>query len=137
MFTGVAGSTSAAPGQVIKSATWDSINTDIATALTACGQATYSNAPRVASAGSFTVAVADNTIYVTASAPTITVPLSSTKLGPVRIMGAAAGIFGTNNSVIARTGSDTFSGLTGLTLATNYQILTLYPLASGGYIVGT
>jgi hypothetical protein len=33
-FTGVAGSTSAAPGQTVQSAVWNNINTDLATALT-------------------------------------------------------------------------------------------------------
>ena len=135
VYSPPAGAESAAPSQVIRSATWNTIFTDISAALTLLGQQVLA-APRIISTpGSFTVAVSDAVILVKANAPVITLPLSSSKVGPVQIVGAATGIFSSHNAAVTPTGGDTISGLTGVTLAADYEALQLYPLASGGYVV--
>ena len=59
VYTGPTGSTNATPGQVIRSATWDTINGDVATALTQLAQQVFLPIPRTVVSGSFTVAIAD------------------------------------------------------------------------------
>lgn len=134
-YTPPTGAENAAAGNVIRSATWNSIFTDISTALTQLGKGNFFATPRTAGAGSFTVAAADAVILVTASAPTITFPLAATKTCPVKIFGAAAGIFGTSKSVVLFSGGETVSGLTSFTLGVNYQAVAFYPV-TGGYILG-
>jgi hypothetical protein len=136
VYTPPAAAENAFPGKVIASADWNNIFTDISNALTSLGQQNWTQNPRVINVvGNFTVATTDSVIFVQASAPTITLPLSNTKPYPVRIIGAATGIFGTNNSSVIPTGSDKISGLTAVPLTVDFQMATFYPLASGGYVV--
>lgn len=128
------GAETAAPGDVIRSATWNTINVDYAAALTQLAQGVFVPTPRSVS-GSFTVAAADTTILVTGSAPTITMPSCASKLGVVTIMGAAASIFSGHTSVVLFQGTEKGSGLGTITLSTDYQVITFYPLSTGGYIV--
>ena len=134
VYTGPTGSTNTVPGQVIRSATWNTINTDYATALTQLAQDVFVPTPRTVVSGSFTVAVADTTILVKGSSPTIVLPLSSTKTGIVRIFGDAATVFGSVAALVIATSPDTISGLGTVTLTTNYQVMAFYPLSSGGYL---
>jgi len=69
------------------------------------------------------------------SCPTITLPTGATKQGPVRIIGAASGVFSTNNAVVVVSGGETISGQTGMTLAIDYQSVMFYPLSGGGYVL--
>ena len=136
IYSPASGATTAFPGQVIASATWNGINADYTTALTSLGERSWVNGPRVISSpGSFTIVTTDTNIFVQTSAPTITLPLSSTKTSPVRVMGAATSIFSGHNSVIVTTSSDKLSGQSTMTLTLDYQIATFYPLPSGGYVV--
>lgn len=136
VYTPPNGAENAFPGQVIASATWNSIHTDMSTALTSLGEQNYTNVPRViSSAGNNTVNTTDAYIFIQANVPSLTLPLSSSKPFPVKIMGASAGIFGSDPMVILPTSPDTISGQGTLTLNANYQVATFYPLASGGYIV--
>lgn len=136
VYTPPLGAENAAPGEVIRSAIWNTIFTDISTALTELAQGTFIPAPKVlnTAGASYTVAPADTVILVEANTPTITLPLSATKTGEARIMGANATVFGSFNTVVVFTGGETASGIPSFTLNTNYQILALYPLPSGGYI---
>lgn len=134
-FTLPAAATDAFAGKVIASADWNSIFTSEIAGMTILGQMNWTNGPRVISAsGNFSVATTDAFIFVKASAPTITLPLSSTKTCPVKILGGATGIFSSHNSAVVPTGSDTISGLTTLLLNVDYQVATFYPLSSGGYV---
>lgn len=136
VYTPPTGAENAVPGQIIASATWNTIHTDISTALTQLGEQNWTQTPRVISSpGSFTVQTTDAFIFVQASAPTITLPASSTKLFPVKIMGASGTIFSGFNSVLLPTGGDKISGESAATLTVAYQVATLFPLASGGYII--
>jgi hypothetical protein len=133
VFTMPAGATSAAPLQVIASATWDSIFTDIQTALTQLGQNQVVQTPTIQGSGSFTVATTDTIVLVTASTSTITLPAASTKTSPVTIVGNAAGIFGTHNATITPNGGDTVNGLSTVVLNIDYQNITLLAV-SGGWV---
>ena len=138
IYTAPAAALPAAPGQVIASANWNTIFTDISTALTQLGEASsniFVKTPRVASAGSFTVIATDVVVYVTASAPTIFVPSCTVMQAPVRIIGTAGTIFGTAKSVLVPSGGETFNGSATYTLSLNYQVAVLYNLPSGGFIV--
>lgn len=128
------GAETAVAGDVIRSATWNTINVDYAEALTQLAKGQFTPTPRSVS-GSFVVAPSDTTILVTGSAPTITMPSCASKLGAVTIMGAAAGVFGSFNSIVLFQGAETASGVGTITLSNNYQVATFYPLASGGYII--
>jgi len=136
VYTPPTGAQNAAPGEVIRSATWNSIFTDLSTALTQLGEGIFLPTPRtISSSGSFTVLATDTTILITAPAPTITLPLSSVKTGPIVIYGAAGTIFSGTNSVLLCSGGDTINGSATRTLTTAYQSIYLYPRSSGGYLV--
>lgn len=132
VYTGPAGSTDAAPGDVIRSATWNTINASFAAALTQLGQQAFVNGPRVVASGSFSVAVTDNVVFVQGNSPTIVFPLSSTKVGPVGIFGASGSVFGSNSAVLVGTAGETFSGVSRVTLSTNWQVVFMYPIPTGG-----
>lgn len=130
-YTPPSGTTTTSPGTVIRSSAWNTAFGDASDALTQVGQSLW--LPRTASAGSFTVNVLDRVVNVTASAPTISLPLASTKEGPVAIIGSAATVFGSSNSVLKPTSPDTINGAATFTLSSNYQGVVLYPYA-GGYV---
>ena len=136
MYTPPNGATNAFPGQIIASATWNAIFTDIANALTQVGQQQLVYLPRIISTpGTFTVAVNDRIILVEASAGTIVLPASATKVNPVTIIGGSSTIFGSNNAILLPNGIETVDGLSSVTLTGNYQSITLLPLAAGGWLV--
>ena len=137
VYTPVTGAENATPGEVIRSAIWNSIFTDISTlGLTVLGQAMWvTNPPRTVSSGSFTVLTSDNAVLVTGNSPTITVPASSLVTSPFAIIGNAASVFGSTNAVVLPSGGDLLSGVGTLTLATNYMVAWFYPITSGGYLV--
>lgn len=135
-YTPPTGAENAFPGKIIASATWNAIFIDIAAALTLLGQQSPVQAPRViTSTGNITVAATDFVIEIQASVPQIQLPASSLKSYPVRIIGAATGIFSSHNSQILPSGGQTLSGAASLTLTTDYQTVELYPLSTGGYLV--
>jgi hypothetical protein len=135
-YTPPAGAESAAPGQVIASATWNAIFTDISSALTRLGQGQIVQSPRIVNAsGGITVAVTDTTVLIQASVPTVNLPAAATKPSPVTIVGNAAGIFSSHNSILAPNGVETIDGLATVTLTVDYQVVTLVPLAAGGWVI--
>ena len=139
IFTPPTGAENAAPGQVIASATWNTVFTDISLGLTQLGQGLVVNGPRVISTpGNFTVSTIDSYILIQAQASTITLPDSTTKVGGVVIMGNNSTIFGSANATVVTTGGQVINGRTSpaYTLTTNYQSLNLFPLASpGGWVI--
>ena len=137
VYTPPNGAENAFPGQVIASATWNAIFTDIATALTQLGQRQITFLPRIISApvASITVAVGDSIILIGAAVTTIDLPASATKLNPVTIVGNASGIFSSNNSTLIPNGTEKIDGLSTLTMTQDYQSITLLPLAAGGWLV--
>ena len=136
-FTPVTGATTATPGAVIFSATWNSINADYSLALTQLGQKTFLPTPRTVVSGSFTVNTGDTAILVQGNSPTISLPLSSTKTGVCWIMGATSTVFGSNAAKLITISPDLINGVGTITATTNFQVVVLYPLSSGGYIAKT
>jgi hypothetical protein len=135
VYTPPNGAENAFPGEVIASATWNAIFTDISTALTQLGQQQITFLPRsVTVPGNISIATTDRVVLIQANVGTITLPASATKLNPVTIVGNASGIFGTHNALITPNGSEKIDGLNNMTLANDYQSITLLPLASGGWV---
>jgi hypothetical protein len=129
VYTPPTGAENAAPGEVIRSATWNTIFTDIAAALTQLGQSSWVVTPRViTTAGSFTVHTTDSIIQVKASAPTIFLQPVSLMTAPVKIMGATASVFGNFTSVVVPVPPDTISGQGTLLLNANFQVATFFPV---------
>jgi hypothetical protein len=141
IYTPPTGAENAAPGQVIRSAIWNTIFTDIATALTAVGQRETIQIPTQPGFGSFTVSAATSVLQIGFSVPTLFLQPASLMTGPLKVMGTAASIFGTNTTVIIASGSDKISGQGTLTLNANFQVATFYPIyagsmpTGGGYVV--
>jgi hypothetical protein len=130
------GAENAFPGEIIASATWNAIFTDISNALTQLGQQQLVYSPRIISTpGTFTVAVNDRVVLVEAAAGTIVLPASATKVNPVTIIGGSSTIFGSANAILLPNGAEKIDGLDSTTLTGNYQSITLLPLAAGGWLV--
>lgn len=137
VYTPPLGAENAVPGAVIRSATWNAIFTDIATALTQLAQQQIINPPTaVNNVSGYTSLTTDTLILVTGNTPGITLVDSTTKSSPVTIVGAATGIFSTYNTTLLTTNSQTIDGLASGTvvLTTDYQSITLVPLVSGGWV---
>ena len=92
--------------------------------------------PRIISTpGTFTVALNDRIILVEAAVGTIVLPASAVKVNPVTIIGGSSTIFGSANAILMPNGVETIDGLTSTTLTSNYQSVTLLPLAAGGWLI--
>jgi len=96
-YTPVTGAESATPGAVIKSATWNSINTDYATALTQLGQQTFQ--PTTVFYGLYLIGIlkganmnstVDQAIALTLPTPNY-IPSAIRLVNPSRTLSAAAG----------------------------------------------
>lgn len=137
IYTPPLGAENAMPGEVIRSATWNSIFTDIATALTQLAQKQLIQQPTIISNSSgYLVSTIDTLILVIGNTPGITLPDSTSKTSPVTIVGAATGIFSANNMTLFTQNSQLIDGLASgsIVLTTDYQSITLVPLASGGWV---
>jgi hypothetical protein len=101
IYTGPTGSTGTLPGQVIRSATWNTINSDYATALTTVGQQLW-NGP-VTITGNYTVATTIATIIANAAGTaTLTLPSAATVSGHrlnVKTVAAQAVVSASSNVV--------------------------------------
>lgn len=132
VYTPPAGAESAAPGDVIRSATWNSIFTDLSTALTSLGLQLYG-------ATSVTVAtynplVTDATLLVNrAGAVSVVMPLASARAGNPLLIKDISGAASTNPITITFTGGESVEGLTTVVINNRYGSFKLYPLAAGNY----
>lgn len=80
VYTGPTGSINAAPGGVIRSATWNTINIDYASALTLVGQQLW-NGPKTLTSN-YTVLVTDAALIFNATVTaTLTMPSPATVIG--------------------------------------------------------
>lgn len=134
-YVPVTGETTAQAGDVIRSSAWNAIHTDIGACLTQLGQILLQGPRIITVSGTVNVTTTDSILIVQASAPIINIPTASSRTSSIKIMGGAAGIFSVNNSVITPMGGDKISGLATVTLNVDYQVITLFPLASGGYLI--
>lgn len=82
IYTGPSGSTDAAPGDVIRSATWNTINTDYASALTTLAQNAWTPVAATITSGPYTIATTDAALIfnMTVSA-TVAMPTASSYSG--------------------------------------------------------
>jgi hypothetical protein len=136
VYTPPAGATTAAPGDLIKSATWDAIFTDISAALTLLGQQLYGSTAVNHAASPYTQLATDTLLLVDSSGGTVTINLLAASAAsgyPIRIKDSQ-GSANTNNITIARNGSDTIEGLTSLTINEAFGGYFLYPV-TGGWII--
>jgi hypothetical protein len=136
VYTPASGAETAVPGAVIASATWNSIFTDISSALTLLGQQLYNQTTVLIGASPYTPAATDALLLVTSSggAITISLPTAASRSGyPIGIKDIS-GQAGTNNITINRASSDTIDGLTSIKIATNYGAFWLTPV-TGGWVV--
>jgi len=134
-YTSVLGATTAVPGDIIHSSIWNNIHADLANALSTIGINLWE--PKMAPGGNYLVQPLDYMLMVNSSTPQITLPPSSTKSGPVAIIGAASGFFGSNPSTVFLSSGDTFNGSAAspcFTLNANFQAQIFYPLPNGGWV---
>jgi hypothetical protein len=94
----------------------------------------------VTATGAQAVLLTDSVILISQSVPaptTFTLPTSASRygLGPYSFKDLLGTVNG-NNVTIATTGGDTIDGQATFTLNDNFEAVTLYPLASGGYWIG-
>jgi hypothetical protein len=135
VFTLDASATDAFPGKVLASADWNTIFGQIIAGMTQLGKGQIVRSPRIISAptATVTVAVDDLILLIGAAVTNINLPASATKTSPIYIIGNAAGIFSANNATVNPNGIETIDGLANIVMANDYQVLTLYPLAAGGW----
>lgn len=135
MYTPPTGAENAVPGAVIRSATWNTVFTDLSAALTTLGGAAWvTNPPRTVAGGNFTVLTTDVAVFVAGNSPTIFLPAASLVTSPFKLIGAAGTVFGSANSKVIPSGTDKISGFGTITLTTNFQVATFYPLPGTGYV---
>jgi hypothetical protein len=114
---------------------WNAIFTDISAALTQLARGQQPQTARIiTSPGNITVTSTDQIIIVQVSVPNINLPTSVGRTARLTILGNAAGIFSSNNSLIVPNGSEKIDGLNNVTLTVDYQSIVLQPLAAGGWV---
>lgn len=132
-YTPVSGATTAAPGDVIRSSTWNAIFTDISDALTLLGTQLYGTTT-VASTPYAPVATDAMLLVSVAGAVTINLPSAASRSGyPLAIKDISGAAF-TNNITINRDGSDTIEGATSIVISEDWGGWMLYPV-TGGWIL--
>jgi len=133
VYTPPTGATNASPGEVIRSAIWNSIFTDLSSALTLLGQQLYGST--AVAAATYAPVSTDSLLLVDYSgAVTINLPAASSRSGyPISIKDTS-GAAQTNNITIARNGSDTIEGLTSIVINVAYGGYNLFPV-TGGWIL--
>ena len=133
VYTPASGATTAAPGDLIRSSTWNSIFTDISSALTLLGQQLYGTTPIVSTP--YAPVATDAFILVSfAGAVTINLPSAASRNGYPLVIKDISGAAGTNNITINRDGSDTIEGATSIVINTDWGGWHLVPV-SGGWVV--
>lgn len=136
VYTPATGATTAAPGNVIKSAIWNGIFTDLSSALTLLGQQIY-NVTDV-TATPYDPTLTDTILFVNFnSAVSIVLPLASTRIGyplVVKDISGAAATGGHNITITAHSG-DTIEGSGSTVISTNYGHVKLYPISGEWYIL--
>ena len=136
VYTPASGATTATPGQIIASATWNAIHTDFSNALTLLGQQLYNQTPVAFGASPYTPVATDSLLLVASSggAITISLPSAASRNGyPLKVKDSTGNSL-TNNITINRNGSDTIEGLTSIKIATAFGGYYLVPV-TGGWII--
>jgi PPE-repeat protein len=134
IYTPPSGATTAAPGDLIKSATWDAIFTDLSSALTLLGQQLYGTTPVTSSSPYVPVATDTFVLIAVAGAYTVNLPTGASRIGYPLIIKDGTGTANTNNITINANGSDTIEGHASVVINASYGAYFLYPV-SGGWII--
>jgi len=133
VYTPAAGATTAAPGDIIRSATWNAIFTDITNALTLLGEQLYGTTSVVATP--YVPVTTDALLLVNfAGAVAINLPSAASRNGYPLAIKDISGNAHTNIITINRNGTDTIEGATSITINADYGGWSLYPV-SGGWIL--
>lgn len=135
VYTPPTGAENAVPGGLIQSAIWNSIFTDIASALTLLGAQLY-NQTSVTTTPYVPVSTDSMLLVNDAGAVTINLPAASARNGYPLIIKDVSGAAQTNNITINRNGSDTIEGLISITINAAYGGYKLVPI-TGGWVLGT
>ena len=136
IYTPAPGAETAVPGEVIASATWNAVFTDISNALTQLGQGTVTYPQRsITAAGGLPIVSSDVVIsFNNAGDLTPTIPLASSRAGvPLTLNN----VVGSHTQTLTRTSPDTFNGNTTINLVAGATI-TLAPYNDGvnsGYFI--
>jgi hypothetical protein len=80
-YTPPTGAENAAAGQIIRSATWNSVHTDLATALTEVRTTYDQSSPATLVTGNFTLGTQSSVIFNSSGTSTITLPAASSYPG--------------------------------------------------------
>lgn len=133
VYTPAAGATTAAPGDIIRSATWNAIFTDISDALTLLGEQVYGSTS-VTSATY--VPVANDTFLLVnrAGAVTINLPAAADRGGYPLVIKDVSGAADVNNILLNPDGAETIEGAADLSIVAAYGGYEIYPI-TGGWIL--
>lgn len=133
IYTPASGATTAVPGDLIRSSTWNSIFTDISSVLTLLGQQLYGTTSVIVSP--YVPVAADAFLLVNKNtAVAINLPTATSRNGYPLAIKDISGAAQTNNITINRNGSDTIEGLTSIVIDVAYGGYTLYPV-TGGWVL--
>jgi hypothetical protein len=130
VYTPASGATDAAPGDLIRSATWDAIFVDIAAALTLLGRQLYGSTA-VTSTPYIPVAADALLLVNRAGVVAVNLPAASSRSGYPLMVKDASGAAQTNNITITPNGVETIEGLASLVIDTAYGGFWLFPITNG------
>jgi hypothetical protein len=136
VYTPPNGAENATPGEIIASATWNSIFTDIANALTQLGQGLITAPQRsITSAGNLPIVGTDVILNINSTSDlTPIIPLASSRAGAAFIFNC---VVGSHTQTLIRTAPDTFNGNASINLVGGATVI-LFPYNDGvnaGYAI--
>lgn len=133
VYTPPTGAENATPGGLIQSSIWNSIFTDISSALTLLGQQLYGTTT-VTTSPYVPVTTDANLLVNKSTAVTINLPTAASRNGyPLKIKDIS-GVAQTNNITIAANGSETIEGFASVPINSAWGHYNLYPV-TGGWII--
>lgn len=131
VYTPPDGATDAFPGETIRSATWNSIFSDISTALSQLGPAVFT-VPTSVTGASYTVLATDTYLRVNRSgAVAVNLGLASARAGLKLRVKDVSGAASSNNITINRASPDTIDGANTLQILADYGTWELIPRTGG------
>lgn len=133
VYTPASGATTAAPGDIIRSAVWNAIFEDLSDALTLLGAQVYGST--TVTAATYAPVATDSLLLVNrAGVVTVNLPLASGRAGFPLAIKDISGAASSNTITIARDTTDTIEGLTSITITVDYGGYQLIPV-TGGWVI--
>lgn len=133
VYTPSAGATTAVPGDLIRSSTWNAIFTDLSSAITLLGQQLYGSTAVTVSP--YVPLAADALLLVNkATAVAINLPTAASRNGYPLAVKDASGIAQTNNITITANGADRIEGQVSIVIDVAFGGFNLFPV-SGGWVI--